>query len=202
MQNFEFNFNVVMYELYVCFERIQEFEINVVMVKKEMEIKMIIIFGLICEWLSLKVVLFMDMVVVLNFRNQLEQSEMCIKELQQVNEVWEKELEVQFVELQELIKQMVVSVNVIVVMNEIFEEVVVQLVVSEEKIVELEKELFIWEERYRFVVQVLQDNEEQLKKIISEFEVQVVFFIVKFLEVKVEEKFEGGNERVVGEILK
>ncbi|KAK4667232.1 hypothetical protein QC763_307390 [Podospora pseudopauciseta] len=202
MQNFELNLNAAMHELHARSERIQELETNIATAKKEMETKMTIISGLTRERSSLKAASPMDMAVVSNLRNQLEQSEMRIKELQQANEVREKELEAQFAELQELIKQTAVSANATAATNETSEEAAAQLAAREEKIAELEKELSTWEERHRSAVQALQDNEEQLKKTISELEAQVAYFTAKLSEVKVEEKPEGGNERAVGETPK
>ncbi|KAK4198494.1 putative kinesin-like protein [Triangularia verruculosa] len=199
MQNFELNLNAAMHELHARSERIQELETNVATAKKEMETKMTIISGLTRERSSLKAASPMDMAVVSNLRNQLEQSEMRIKELQQANEVREEELETQFAELQELIKQTTVSTNSNVDTNGASEEAAAQLAAREEKISELEKELLSWEERHKSAVQALQDNEEQMKKTISELEAQVATFTAKLSEVKDEKKPEGGNERAVDE---
>ncbi|KAK0747706.1 hypothetical protein B0T21DRAFT_277831 [Apiosordaria backusii] len=197
MQNFELNLNAAMHELHARSERIQELETNVATAKKEMETKMTIISGLTRERSSLKAASPMDMAVVSNLRSQLEQSEMRIKELQHANELREKELEAQFAELQELIKQSAVSANANVDTNGASEEAAAQLAAREEKISELEKELLGWEERHKSAVQALQDNEEQMKKTISELEAQVADFTAKLSEVKVQENSEGGNERAV-----
>ncbi|KAK0674535.1 putative kinesin-like protein [Cercophora samala] len=202
MQNFELNLNAAMHELHARSERIQELETNVATAKKEMETKMTIISGLTRERSSLKAASPMDMAVVSNLRNQLEQSEMRIKELQQANEVREKELEAQFAELQELIKQTAVNANATAATADTSEEAAAQLAAREEKIAELEKELLGWEERHKSAVQALQDNEEQMKKTISELEAQVASFTAKLSEVKVDEKSEGSNERAVDEAPK
>ncbi|KAK3293240.1 uncharacterized protein B0H64DRAFT_403819 [Chaetomium fimeti] len=105
MQNFELNLNSAMHELHSRSERIQELEADVTTAKKEMETKMTIISGLTRERSSLKATSPMDMAMVSNLREQLEQSERRIREMQAAHSAREKELEAQLAELQESLKQ-------------------------------------------------------------------------------------------------
>ncbi|KAL2185234.1 kinesin-domain-containing protein [Thermothelomyces heterothallicus CBS 203.75] len=105
MQNFELNLNAAMHELHSRSERIQELEADVATAKKEMETKMTIISGLTRERSSLKATSPMDMAMVSTLREQLEQSEMHIREMQEAHSAREKELEGQLAELRESLKQ-------------------------------------------------------------------------------------------------
>ncbi|KAK4250100.1 hypothetical protein C7999DRAFT_29346 [Corynascus novoguineensis] len=105
MQNFELNLNAAMHELHSRSERIQELEADVATAKKEMETKMTIISGLTRERSSLKATSPMDMAMVSTLREQLEQSEMRIREMQEAHSAREKELEEQLAELRESLKQ-------------------------------------------------------------------------------------------------
>ncbi|KAK4190193.1 putative kinesin-like protein [Podospora australis] len=183
MQNFELNLNAAIHELHARSERIQELETNVSTTKKEMETKMAIISGLTRERSSLKAASPMDMAVVSNLRGQLEQSEMRIRELQEAHLQREKELEVQFAELQELMKQASIgSGQSNASANAAAEEASAQLEARQKQIQDLESELSGWEERHQSAVQTLQDNEEQLKKTIEELEAQVASVTAKLAE--------------------
>lgn len=91
MRNFELNLNAAMHELHLRSERIQELEANVASTKKEMETKMTIISGLTRERSSLKAGP-MDMSMVVNLRDQLEQSEKQLSELRDSHAAREREL--------------------------------------------------------------------------------------------------------------
>ncbi|KAL2160382.1 hypothetical protein VTH06DRAFT_1555 [Thermothelomyces fergusii] len=105
MQNFELNLNAAMHELHSRSERIQELEADVASAKKEMETKMTIISGLTRERSSLKATSPMDMAMVSTLREQLEHSEMRIREMQEAHAAREKELEAQLAELRESLRQ-------------------------------------------------------------------------------------------------
>ncbi|SPQ27514.1 6eba3310-f68b-437c-91ab-9296a5f25358 [Thermothielavioides terrestris] len=105
MQSFELNLNAAMHELHSRSERIQELEADIANAKKEMETKMTIISGLTRERSSLKAASPMDMAMVSNLREQLEQSEMRIREMQEAHSAREKELQAQLAELHESLKQ-------------------------------------------------------------------------------------------------
>ncbi|KAK4132964.1 kinesin-domain-containing protein [Trichocladium antarcticum] len=105
MQNFDLNLNAAMHELHARSERIQELEADVATAKKEMETKMTIISGLTRERSSMKAASPMDMAMVSTLREQLGQSEMRIREMQEGHGAREKELEAQLAELQESLKQ-------------------------------------------------------------------------------------------------
>ncbi|KAK3304394.1 uncharacterized protein B0T15DRAFT_400115 [Chaetomium strumarium] len=101
MQNFELNLNAAMHELHSRSERIQELEADVATAKKEMETKMTIISGLTRERSSLKAASPMDMAMVSTLREQLEQSERRIREMQEAHSAREQELEAQLTELRQ-----------------------------------------------------------------------------------------------------
>ncbi|KAK4241360.1 hypothetical protein C8A03DRAFT_41187 [Achaetomium macrosporum] len=105
MQNFELNLNAAMHELHSRSERIQELEADVATAKREMETKMTIISGLTRERSSLKAASPMDMAMVSNLREQLEQSERRIREMQEAHSAREQELEAQLAELRESHRQ-------------------------------------------------------------------------------------------------
>ncbi|KAL2116886.1 hypothetical protein VTJ04DRAFT_9054 [Mycothermus thermophilus] len=105
MQNFELNLNVAMHELHARSERIQELEADVATAKKEMETKMNIISGLTRERSSLKATSPLDMAMVANLREQLEQSESKIREMQEAHAARERELEEKLAELQQSLEK-------------------------------------------------------------------------------------------------
>ncbi|KAK4150094.1 hypothetical protein C8A00DRAFT_37304 [Chaetomidium leptoderma] len=105
MQNFELNLNVAMHELHSRSERIQELEADVATARKEMETKTTIISGLTRERSSLKVASPMDMAMVSRLREQLEQSEVRIRDMHEAHSASKLELEGQLAELQESLKQ-------------------------------------------------------------------------------------------------
>ncbi|KAK4043543.1 hypothetical protein C8A01DRAFT_32271 [Parachaetomium inaequale] len=105
MQNFELNLNAAMHELHSRSERIQELEADVATAKKEMETKMTIISGLTRERSSLKATSPMDMAMVSTLREQLEQSEKRMRDMQEAHSARERELEGQLAELHESLKE-------------------------------------------------------------------------------------------------
>ncbi|KAK4144039.1 uncharacterized protein C8A04DRAFT_36880 [Dichotomopilus funicola] len=105
MQNFDLNLNAAMHELHSRSERIQELEADVATAKKEMEMKMTIISGLTRERSSLKATSPMDMAMVSTLRDQLGQSEMRIRDMQEAHAAREKHLETQLEELQKSLKE-------------------------------------------------------------------------------------------------
>ncbi|KAK3906103.1 hypothetical protein C8A05DRAFT_30040 [Staphylotrichum tortipilum] len=105
MQNFELNLNAAMHELHSRSERIQELEADVTTAKKEMETKMTIISGLTRERSSLKAASPMDMAMVSTLREQLAQSEMRIRDMQEAHNARKRQLEEEIAELRESLKQ-------------------------------------------------------------------------------------------------
>ena len=105
MQSFELNLNAAIHELHARSERIQELEADIATVRKEMETKMTIISGLTRERSSLKAASPMDMTLMSNLREQLEQSEMQIRQMQESHSARVSELEAQLAELRESLKQ-------------------------------------------------------------------------------------------------
>lgn len=185
MQSFELNLNAAMHELHARSERIQELEADVATAKKEMETKMTIISGLTRERSSLKATSPMDMAMVSNLREQLEKSEMRIRELQEAHSAREKELEARLAELEEALKQSALaseeSVKQATVSSEesaslakaAAEESVAEIKAREKKIAELEAELAAWEERHGTALQNMRASEEQTKRTIAELEAEL-----------------------------
>lgn len=105
MQNFELNLHAAMHELHSRSERIQELEADIATAKKEMDTKMTIISGLTRERSSLKAASPMDIAMVSTLRDQLGQSEIRIREMQEAHSARERELEGQLAELKESLKE-------------------------------------------------------------------------------------------------
>lgn len=183
MQNFELNLNAAMHELHVRSERIQELEADVATAKKEMETKMTIISGLTRERSSLKAASPMDMSVVSNLREQLEQSEMRIRELQDAQTAREKELEAQLAELQDSLKQAnLAAEESATTAKTAVEGSSAEMESREKKISDLEAELAGWEERHSAAMQGMQDAEDKMKKTIGELETQVASMTAQLAE--------------------
>jgi kinesin family protein 4/21/27 len=180
MQNFELNLNAAMHELHLRSERIQELEADVASAKKEMETKMTIISGLTRERSSLKAASPMDMSVVSNLREQLEQSEKRIRELQEAQTARERELEAQLAELQAALTQADVAAKESA--QTAADGSLAEIELREKKISELEAELANWEERHSTAVQSMQESEDQMKKTIGELEAQVATVTAQLAE--------------------
>ncbi|GAB1313150.1 Kinesin motor domain-containing protein [Madurella fahalii] len=183
MQNFELNLNAAMHELHVRSERIQELEADVATAKKEMETKMTIISGLTRERSSLKAASPMDMSVVSNLREQLEQSEMRIRDLQEAQTAREKELEAQLAGLQDSLKQANLAAEESATSAKTaVEGSSAEMELREKKISDLEAELSSWEERHSTAIQSMQDAEDKMKKTIGELEAQVASMTAQLAE--------------------
>lgn len=193
MQNFELNLNAAMHELHARSERIQELEADVASTKKEMETKMAIISGLTRERSSLKQSP-MDMAVVANLREQLENSEKQMIELQQLHAAREQELEGQLAELQEALKQAALSTPVAEdrapsAQDDLHEKHAAQ----EKKISELQVELESWEFKHKTALESMQAAEQQMKKTIGELEGQVSSFKAQIDEIKQKQPEDDGK---------
>lgn len=183
MQNFELNLNAAMHELHLRSERIQELEADVATAKKEMETKMTIISGLTRERSSLKAASPMDMSVVSNLREQLEQSEMRIREMHEAQTAREQELEAQLAELQESLRQANLAAEASATSAKAAaEDSSAEVQLREKKISDLEAELAGWEERHSAAIQSMRDAEDELKKTIGELEAQVASVTAQLAE--------------------
>ncbi|KAM7212288.1 kinesin domain containing protein [Rhypophila decipiens] len=179
MQNFELNLNAAMHELHARSERIQELEADVASTKKEMETKMAIISGLTRERSSLKQSP-MDMAVVANLREQLQNSEKQMNELQQLHAAREQELETQLAELRETLKDATSSA----LRDGAQEDLREQHEAQEKKILQLQTELESWEIKHEIAVDNMHVAEQEMKSTIEELEAQVSSFTAQLESIK------------------
>lgn len=182
MQNFEVHLNAAMHELHSRSERIQELEADVANARKEMETKMTIISGLTRERSSLKPNA-MDISMVSNLKNQLEQNEKQLKNMQQAHVARESELTA---ELEALRKNIQETAEIKAVpsddsaareLSAAHDEIVAAQV---KKIQELESDLSGWESKHQTALETMQATESQMKQTIGELEAQVVAVNTKF----------------------
>jgi chromosome segregation ATPase len=99
IHNFDQNLNTIMSELHTKSERVQELEVEVAAVKKEMEGKMTLISGLTKERSSLKASSPLDISIVATMQDQMKKNEQHIKELKDSHSQREQELQEQIVSL-------------------------------------------------------------------------------------------------------
>jgi chromosome segregation ATPase len=97
--NFDQNLNTIMSELHTKSERVQELEVEVASVKKEMEGKMHLISGLTKERSSLKASSPLDISIVASMQDQIKQNEHHLKELKDSHSQRELELQEQIASL-------------------------------------------------------------------------------------------------------
>ncbi|GAD93175.1 conserved hypothetical protein [Paecilomyces variotii No. 5] len=159
MQNFELNLNAAMHELHTRMERIQSLEAENMSVKKEMETKSTIISGLARERSSLQGSTA-DMTVVSQLREQLVQQENQMRELQEMHEKREKGLLAEIQNLSALLESQEAAAKA----NDVHAEK------QEQKISELESELFQWKGKHQTAIESLQSSETRLKESLAELE--------------------------------
>jgi len=104
LQSFELNLNTIMSELHVRSERVQDLEMEVQTVRKEMEGKMTLISGLTKERSSLKAGSPLDISLVASMQEQMRQNEEHIKELKESHTQREHQLQEQIESLKASVK--------------------------------------------------------------------------------------------------
>lgn len=181
MQNFELNLNTAMHELHSRSERIQVLEAEIAGVKKEMETKMTIISGLTRERHSLKGSSPVDISVVSSMRDQLLHSENQIRILHENHAAREKELLEEIQGLNDSLTPHATASS----MPGVFPETPLmdlsnskQLgdgfqsidAVHEQRIHELQEELWGWEKRHQSAVESMQASEKKLLRTIADLE--------------------------------
>lgn len=181
MQNFELNLNTAMHELHSRSERIQVLEAEIAGVKKEMETKMTIISGLTRERHSLKGSSPIDISVVSSMRDQLLHSENQIRILHENHAAREKELLEEIRVLNDSLTPHATASS----MPGVFPETPLmdlsnskQLgdgfqsigAVHEQRIQELQEELWGWEKRHQSAVDSMQASEKKLLRTIADLE--------------------------------
>ncbi|KAI1381253.1 kinesin-domain-containing protein [Hypoxylon crocopeplum] len=173
MQNFDLNLNSAMHELHVRSERIQELEADVATARKEMETKMTIISGLTRERSSLKSGP-MDMSMIANLREQLERNEQQLQEMRRAHTTREKELVAELEALRVSVSEAVDARSMSVAQAQDRGSNEDELrAAHDEKIAHLEAELSSWEGKHQAALASMQTTEEQMKKTISDLELEV-----------------------------
>ncbi|KAH8677794.1 kinesin motor domain-containing protein [Xylariales sp. PMI_506] len=174
MQNFELNLNAAMHELHARSERIQELEADVTNARKEMETKMTIISGLTRERSSLKSNP-MDMSVVATMKDQLEQNEKQLKEVQHAHTARERELIAQLEALKESLQNApkATAASSPEQTSDDLENGNSNSEVTQEKIAHLESELASWEGKHQTALEAMQATEKQMRDTIEELEAQI-----------------------------
>ncbi|CAE7010556.1 Kinesin protein [Pyrenophora teres f. teres] len=104
LQSFELNLNTIMSELHIRSERVQDLEMEVQTVRKEMEGKMTLISGLTKERSSLKASSPLDISIVASMQEQMRQNEEHIKELKESHTQREHHLQEQIESLKASVK--------------------------------------------------------------------------------------------------
>lgn len=171
LQNFELNLNAAMHELHTRSERINELEADVTSTKKEMETKMTIISGLTRERSSLKTSP-MDMSMVATLRDQLEQNERQLTELRQAQAAREEELTAELDALRNL-----QDADKSAPLNGDAHG-------HEQRISELEAELFNWEDKHRSALSAHESTEKELRETVSHLEAQIESVNTKLAETR------------------
>lgn len=169
LQNFQLNLNTAMHELHARSERVQELEADIAAVKKEMETKMTIISGLTRERSSMKNSPTMDISVVSTMRDQLMQSEMEVKTLQETHACRERALNAEIFSLQARLKQFSNSApndasrKTSSDQGDLTEK-------QHQRIADLESELSNWEGRHKTAMEATHTSQKDLLHTIAELE--------------------------------
>ncbi|KAL2755381.1 hypothetical protein ACRALDRAFT_2041758 [Sodiomyces alcalophilus JCM 7366] len=205
MQNFELNLNSAMHELHARSERIQELEADVAAAKKEMETKMTIISGLTRERSSLKASP-MDMSLVSTLKNQLEMTEGQLQEMRESHAASERELNAEIAALRAALQERnksilatTASADKSLSNGEENENAAgapkdSEPASADERIMELESELTIWESKHQTALASMRETESQMKKHVEELENQVAT-----LNAKVAQQEDAGDENAKAE---
>lgn len=181
MQNFEINLNAAMHELHVRSERIQELEADIAAAKKEMETKMTIITGLTRERNSMKSSP-MDISMVGEMRDQLEQKEKQLQEMQEAHVTRENELKAEIESLRASVRE---KAEIQSVSQEATRD---SSATYEKQIVDLQSELSSWESKHQHALEAMQSTEQQMKQTISQLESELVSIHAKFSEAQANAK--------------
>lgn len=181
MQNFELNLNAAMHELHARSQRIQELEADVANAKKEMETKMTIISGLTRERSSLKSSP-MDISMVAKMRDELEQNERRLGEMQQAHANREEELLAEIETLRTSLKgQPEGQPRSSEAVKEEHDEIEAA---HQKKIEQLKAELEDWEGKHQTALENMQSTERTMRQTIEELETQVTEVNARFTEAR------------------
>ncbi|KAK8039309.1 kinesin motor domain-containing protein [Apiospora rasikravindrae] len=180
MQNFELNLNAAMHELHARSERIQELEADVNNTRKEMETKMTIINGLTRERSSLKSSP-MDMSMIATLKNQLEQNESQLRQMQEVHAARETELMSELESLRASMQEISAARSAPTESSTAKDEL---LSTHEKKIAELQSELAGWEGKHQTTLSNMQATEQTMQQTIKELESRVADVNAKYNQVR------------------
>ncbi|KAK8862543.1 Kinesin-like protein KIF21B [Apiospora arundinis] len=180
MQNFELNLNAAMHELHARSERIQELEADVNNTRKEMETKMTIINGLTRERSSLKSSP-MDMSMIATLKNQLEQNEAQLRQMQEVHAARETELMKELDSLRTSMQEVSAARSVPTEAPAANDELVSA---HEKKIAELQSELAGWEGKHQTTLDNMQATERAMQQTIKELESRVAEVNANYSQVR------------------
>ncbi|KAK8094626.1 Kinesin-like protein [Apiospora hydei] len=180
MQNFELNLNTAMHELHARSERIQELEADVNNTRKEMETKMTIINGLTRERSSLKSSP-MDMSMIATLKNQLEQNESQLRQMQEVHAARETELMNELESLRASMQEISAARSAPTESSTAKDEL---LSTHEKKIAELQSELAGWEGKHQTTLDNMQATEQTMQQTIKELESRVADVNAKYSQVR------------------
>lgn len=181
MQNFELNLNAAMHELHARSQRIQELEADVANAKKEMETKMTIISGLTRERSSLKSSP-MDISMVAKMRDELEQNERRLGEMQQAHANREDELLAEIETLRASLKEQPEGQAR---SSEAVQEEHTEIEAAhQQKIDQLKAELEDWEGKHQTALENMQTTERTMRQTIEELETQVTEVNARFTEAR------------------
>ncbi|KAK7755711.1 hypothetical protein SLS62_002322 [Diatrype stigma] len=183
MQNFEINLNAAMHELHARSERIQELEADIAAAKKEMETKMTIITGLTRERSSMKSSP-MDISMVGTMRDQLEQKEKQLQEMQEAHVTRENELKAEIESLRAAFREKAENQSV---SQEATRD---SNATYEKQISDLQSELSGWESKHQQALEAMRSTEQQMRQTISQLESELVSINAKFSETQANAKDE------------
>ncbi|KAK7948140.1 chromosome-associated kinesin KIF4B [Apiospora aurea] len=190
MQNFELNLNAAMHELHARSERIQELEADVNNTRKEMETKMTIINGLTRERSSLKSSP-MDMSMIATLKNQLEQNESQLRQMQEVHAARETELMKELESLRASMQEVSAARSPPTESSTAKDEL---LSTHEKKIAELQSELAGWEGKHQATLDNMQATEQTMQQTIKELESRVADVNAKYSQVRENSQGEEQNK--------
>ncbi|KAK8107863.1 kinesin motor domain-containing protein [Apiospora kogelbergensis] len=180
MQNFELNLNAAMHELHARSERIQELEADVNNTRKEMETKMTIINGLTRERSSLKSSP-MDMSMIATLKNQLEQNEAQLRQMQEMHAARESELMKELDSLRASMQDASTARSASAEAPAANDELISA---HEKKIEELQSELAGWEGKHQATLDNMQATERTMQQTIKELESRVAEVNANYSQVR------------------
>ncbi|KAI5288020.1 hypothetical protein KEM54_005540 [Ascosphaera aggregata] len=154
MASFEYNLNAAMHELHIRMERIETLEYENQSMKKEIESKATIIAGLTRERSSLSAASpQVDLSFVAQLHEQIETYQAKIKDMEETHGLSSKKLTEEVASL-----------------NRLIESQRVELEQRDEKILTLEQESKIWQDKHKSIAGSLEETERKLQSTLTQLE--------------------------------